>query len=316
MNEKLTQRPLSLRTSPWYSCVGPDYERLIEVAEYPSSLGEARRSVSEVCEQAATSRWFEWLARGGHVAKGVIYIVLGVLAARVAFGLGGQTTGKQGALLTILSQPFGQILLGLVAVGLVGYAIWRLFESLFDPEGRGRDLKAIGQRIGFFFSGLIYASLAFSALRLLLGIRAGDDQLIEEWTAKALGEPLGRWLVGIAGAIVIGAGVFQLYKAYAAKFTEILKWGEMSAAEHAWTTRLGRFGLAARGVVYGVIGSFLVRAALRFDSHEAGGSAEALAALARPPLGLWALGVVALGLAAYGAYMLAAARYSRIVRNT
>ena len=285
------------------------------MSDVSSPLVEGQRSVGEVCEQATTSRWFAWMARGGHVAKGVIYIVLGMLAARAVVGLRGGATGKEGAMLAILGQPFGQILLGLVAAGLVGYAIWRLFQALFDPERRGRNLLAVGQRIGFFFSSLFYASLAYTAVRLLMGIRAGDDQVFEEWTARALGEPSGRWIVGIAGAIVIGAGIFQIYKAYGSKFTEILEWEEMSTTERAWTTWLGRFGLAARGVVYAIIGSFLVRAALDFNPEEAGGSAEALSMLARPPFGLWALGVVAAGLIAYGAYMMAAARYSRIVRK-
>jgi hypothetical protein len=283
------------------------------MAEQQTALGDAQRTVVEVGEKAVESTWFDWLARAGHVAKGVVYIVLGILASLAAAGLGGKTTGKQGALAALLTQPFGQVLLGLVAAGLVGYTIWRLVQALLDPERRGADAKALGQRVGFFFSSFAYAALALSAIRLLLGIRAGDDQLLQEWTAWALAAAPGRWLVGIAGLAVAGAGLFQLYKAYAAKFTEILKWGEMSAAERAWTTRLGRFGLAARGVVYGVIGSFLVRAALRFDPGEVGGSGEALTTLARPPLGMWAMGIVAVGLAAYGLYMFAVARYCRIV---
>ncbi|HEX5688662.1 MAG TPA: DUF1206 domain-containing protein, partial [Roseiflexaceae bacterium] len=249
------------------------------MTDYSSALNETQRSVEEVCEQATTSRWFGWMARGGHVAKGVIYIVLGMLAARAVVGLRGGEADKEGVMLAILGQPFGQILLGSVAAGLASYAIWRLFQSFFDPEGRGRNMLAIGQRIGFFFSSIFYAGLAFTAVRLLLGVRSGDDELLEEWTARALGEPSGRWIVAITGAIVIGVGIFQIYKAYASKFTEILEWEEMSATEHAWTSWLGRFGLSARGVVYAIIGSFLVRAALDFNPQEAGGSAEALSML-------------------------------------
>jgi len=130
-----------------------------------------------------------------------------------------------------------------------------------------------------------------------------------------LGWPLGRWLIGFAGLIVIGGGLYQLYKAYSTDFSEHFRWNEMSATERVWTVRLGRLGLAARGIVQGLIGLFLVQAALSFDPSKVQSSGGALRSLARPPFGLWAVGVVAVGLAAYGVYMLAAARYSRIVTH-
>jgi len=125
--------------------------------------------------------------------------------------------------------------------------------------------------------------------------------------------PLGRWLVGIAGLVVIGGGLYQIYKAYSADFSEHLRWNQMSATERRWAVDLGRLGLAARGIVQALIGLFLAQAALLFDPSKVQGPSGALQSLAHPPFGWWTVGFVAIGLAAYGAYMLAAARYSRIV---
>ena len=133
------------------------------------------------------------------------------------------------------------------------------------------------------------------------------------WAARLFALPLGRWVVGIAGVVVIGGGLYQLYKAYSIDFSEHMRWNEMSATERTWAVRLGRLGLAARGVVQGLIGLFLLEAALWVDSNRVQGTNGAFQALGRSPLGPWAVGMVAAGLAAYGVYMLAAARYSRIV---
>lgn len=259
--------------------------------------------------------WVVWLARFGFAAKGFVYVLIGALAFLAAIGRGGQTTGPEGALGSIDQQPLGRILLGLVALGLFGYALWRLVQAGIDPENEGTEAKGIVKRIGFAVSGIVYAGLGFEAARLALGTGGGGnsgDGQAEDWTARLMAQPFGSWLVGLVGLIIIGTGLYQFYKAYSVKFREKLKLQEMSTREITWATRSGRIGFAARGVVYGIIGWFLMQAALRSDPQQAGGIGEALQELAGQPYGPWLLGIVAVGLVAYGFFAFVLARYRRI----
>lgn len=271
------------------------------------------RAGDAVREKAASS-WAVWLMRFGHAAIGVVYLVVGVLAVQAALGTGGRTTDTRGALQTILNQPFGKIMLGAVAVGLCGYVLWRFVQAIADPERKGAGAKGLAIRAGFIVSGLAYGALALAAARGVMSeatSRGGGDQA-KSWTAWLLAQPFGTWLVAITGAVIIGVGLAQLYKAYTAKFRENFNLRQMSETEDRWATRFGRFGLSARGVVFGIIGFFLIQAALTFDPNQARGLDGALRTLLQQSYGVILLGVVAAGLVAYGLYMLVAARYRRI----
>lgn len=276
-------------------------------------VGKVAAEANQAAQRAVDNAWFERLARFGYAAKGIVYLVAGALTVRAAFGLGGAATDKTGALRTILEQPFGKIMLSLIGVGLLGYVLLRLVQAVMDPEHKGHDPKGIALRIGYVISALVYAGLAATALRLAIGVGGGGGDPSQGLVERAFTWPLGRWLIGIVGLVVIGSGLFQLYKAYSSDFSEHMIWSRMSATERQWAAILGRVGLAARGIVQGLVGLFLVQAALAYDPSRAQGSGGALQSLARPPFGLWTVGVVAAGLAAYGVYMLAAARYARIV---
>ena len=257
--------------------------------------------------------WVERLARLGYATKGVVYILIGALTVLAALGGSGQPTDTSGAFHEIYSQPFGQVLLGAVAFGLAAYAIWRVTEALVDAEGKGKDLKGILIRIGYAFSGLIHAGLAFSAARLVLGEEGqSSEQSNKSRATEIMQLPFGPLLVGLAGAGFVGFGLYQIYKGYKAKFRKKLKVGAMSEREDEWVTRFGRFGLAARGVVFCIIGGFLILAALQYDPGEVRGLGGALQTLAGLTFGKALLGIVAAGLAVYGFYMLAEAKYHRI----
>jgi hypothetical protein len=270
-------------------------------------------SVEQHAARAArkASPWVERLARTGYVAYGVVYVLVGVLAVQAALGGGGQATGQEGALRSILLAPLGRVLLGLIVLGLLAYATWRLFQGIGDPENEGTDAKGIVKRFDHVINGLFHAALAFSAGQLVLGSGGGGGSP-DDWTARLMAQPLGCWIVVIGGVVFLGAGLYQFYKVYRADFRDELKLGEMGPCEKAWATRSGRLGYAARGVVFGVIGVFLVQAALQTDPEEARGLGGALQTLARQPFGPYILGTVALGLVAYGVFMFVMARYRRI----
>ena len=259
--------------------------------------------------------WVERLARLGYLAKGIVYAIVGILAVQAALGTGGKTTNAKGALGAIAAQPFGKFLLVLLVIGLLGYVVWRFIQAIKDPEHRRNDPQSLGRRIGSAISGLIYASLAFSAIRLIMGSGGGGSSgsSQQDWTARLLSQPFGQWLVGLIGAFIIGFGFYQLYIAYKAKFRKEMKLREMTPTEETWATRIGRFGEAARGVVFAIVGFFLLQAARQSDPSQARGLDGALKALAQQPYGPWLLGIVALGLVAYGIHMGVQARYRRII---
>lgn len=271
-------------------------------------------NLEQPARRAASHPWIEKLARLGFAAKGIVYFVVGLLAAQAAFGTGGKTTDSSGALSTIVTQPFGKFLLALVTIGLIGYALWRLVQTIFDPEHAGEPTKAkqIAQRIGYGLSALTYSGLALTAIKLIMGNPTSGGDSTQDWTARFMAQPFGRWLVGLAGLVVIGVGLAYLYEAFKAKFQRHFNLNLMSESERQWTKRLGQFGIAARGIVFGIIGLFLTLAALRQNANEARGLGGALAALAAQPFGPWLLGIVALGLIAYSIYSLIEARYRQI----
>lgn len=206
------------------------------------------------------------------------------------------------------------LVLGLIALGLFGYLVWRLTEAFADIEGEGDDPKGLTKRAGHAVNGLVYGGIGLQAGLLALGRSSGGGgSSQQEWTARFMSLPFGRWLVGLAGLLVIGYGLYQLYEAWKEKYRERLMYGQMSAAERRWVDPLSKAGLVAHGIVLGLVGAFLIQAAYRFNPQEAQGLGGALTEIARQPFGPWLLGITALGLIAYGIYKLAQARYHRVL---
>lgn len=274
-------------------------------------------SIKDSIGQAASHPWFERLARLGYASKGLVYFIVGFLAAQAVFSTGGRTTDTSGALSEIVNQPFGKFMLFLVTIGIIGYALWRIVQTILDPEHQGQkmDAKRIAQRIGYAFSAFAYAGLALTAVKLIMGSGGGNSDTTEDLTAQILAQPFGQWLVGLAGSIVIGVGFSYLYEAYKAKFRRHFKLDEMNPTEQTWATRLGRFGIAARGIVFVIIGLFLIQAARLSDASQTKGLGEVLAILAQQPFSPVILALVPLGLIAYGIYSVIEARYRRFFRS-
>ena len=280
----------------------------------PSGLRASGRPAAEAREkgeEVARAPQFEWLARSGLVARGVIYAVIGVLAIKLALGDGGKTTNQKGALQTIAEQPFGKALLILTAIGLAGYAIWRLVRAALGhgPEATD-DTK---ERIGGLVSGLAYGALFVTAVSILLGSGGGGGSRgPDKATGGVLDWPAGQALVVIAGLVLIGVGIDQGIKAVKGKFLEKSKTEEMSEGVQRSFTVLGVFGHLARMVVFALIGWFLIRAAIDYDPDKAVGLDGALAALRRSSYGPTLLGIVAAGLLGFAAYSIADARYRKV----
>jgi hypothetical protein len=240
----------------------------------------------------------------------LLYLTIGYLAARAAFGAGGRVTDTEGAMHVVNQESLGWVLLLVVAAGLLGYALWRLVEAILDPEGRGTGPKAIAVRLGFAMRGLFHGALGISAARLALRQRAGSSGQVREWTEQAFALPGGELLVLLGGIWIAGYGLYQFYRAATPKMKRHLQLGELPDPLRKWVVAVSRFGIAARGVVFCMVGFFLARAAAGHDARQAGGVRESLRTLA--DLGRWPFLVMALGLIAYAVYELLNARYRSI----
>ncbi|QHJ08094.1 DUF1206 domain-containing protein [Hymenobacter busanensis] len=262
--------------------------------------------------QASASSGLRTLARFGFAAKGIVYLLLGILAVLAATGSrGGRTADKQQVLQTIQNMPLGRWLLGLVALGLAGYVVWRLTQAFRDTENKGHDAKGLAQRASFAFSGLIYAGLAYYAGKAAFentaaGAGSGGNTR-QSVVATLLEQPYGQWLVGAAALGVIGAGLYQIYRAYSGSFAKHVNSSQLPASQQRLVHRMGQVGYTARGVVWGILGYFLLQAARHANPNEAQDTEAAFDWLGA--MGPGVLLVVALGFVCYGLYMLVRAKY-------
>jgi uncharacterized protein DUF1206 len=260
-------------------------------------------------DEVAESKPLGWLARAGLVARGLVYLTIGVLAFKVALGEGGKAANQQGALKTIAHQPFGKTLLVLVAISLGGYALWRLTRA---AVGRGAEQRDSGfDRVAALASGIAYGILCVTAVKILTGSSTGSGTP-KEATGGVLGWSGGTVLVAIAGAVLIGVAVYQAYKGLAKKFLDDAKTNEMSPGVRKAYTALGVFGLVARAVVFALVGYGLIKAAIDYDPQKAIGLDGALRKLADAAYGPVLLGLVAVGLIGFAAYSIADARYRKV----
>ncbi len=266
---------------------------------------------NQAVRRAAANPWSERFARLGLAARGVLYIVIGILAFRVAFGHYEDQASQNGALQEISSQPGGKVLVWIIAIGLIGYALWRLLSAALGPvaDPIATDAK---QRIKALAEGVGYGAIAILAVKVATGSSSSSSGGGQKQTATVLSWPGGQFLVGLAALVIIGVGVFFVYDGWTADFTKELKLGGLSPGARKAVIALGRFGRIAQGVVFGIIGVLVMIAAVQYDPAKAKGLDGALKTLAGQPYGPWLLGIVAIGLLAYGLYGLAEAKLRRV----
>lgn len=280
----------------------------------------ARGNVEELKERsgltlgrAADSTWLERLARAGLAARGVVYVVVGLLALQVARGDRQERADRQGALQAVVRQPLGRVLVLGLAIGFAGYALWQFVEAAVGAKDEDDARKALAKRVAHAARGLLYTGFAWTAAKLF--IRANGESSSNpqaDWTARVLHWPGGPVLVAAIGVGVIGGGLFEGWRGLRRKFRTRLKSLQMSPAERRWILRFGAAGMVARMVVSVLIGVFLIAAAVQHQPGKSVGIDGALKALADRSFGPPLLAVVAAGLIAYGLYSFAEAKYRRV----
>jgi hypothetical protein len=284
----------------------------------PSAQATVERNAEHVEREARgvqRSRPFIVLARTGFIARGVTYGVIGGIALALALGAGAAPAApnQQGALALIASAPLGRVALVVVCVGLLGYAMWKLSQALFGSGPEGGGSPKLKDRISNGASGLAYLALFAVAIRILLGGSGGGGSgSPSHATAGVLGWPGGAGIVAIAGGAFIAICAYQIYEALSGGFAENAKLGEMTERQRRTYMTVGRIGLCARSIVFGIVGYFLLQAAISYDPHDAVGIDGVLARVHREPLGTVLLALVAAGLLAFACYSLFEARYRRL----
>ena len=260
-----------------------------------------------------TRPWIERLARLGYGAKGVVYVLVGWLAAGAARGIGEMPGGSEDVFGTVLDEPFGRVMLAVIAFGLLGYTLWRLVAAIADPERKGSDARGLAVRAYYLGSAVVHGALAAGALQVLMDgrTRGGDGDAMRAHTATLMAQPFGRWLVAFAGIAFVVAGLYQGHLALGRYRKKLKPYRLPEWAQPAVGPVVG-FGLMARGLVFAIVGGFLVMAAWHARPEEARGLAGALRSVLVQPAGAWLLGIVAAGLAAYGVFNLLMARYRSI----
>jgi hypothetical protein len=256
----------------------------------------------------------EKMARVGYAARAIVYAIVGTLALMVAIGgSGGKLTDAKGALAWVAEQAYGPLMLSLLATALVCFVGWRWVQAFLNPERVEQNNKGTLKRITYFVSGAIYGSIAVAALKSLAtrgaGPRAGSAPTM---TAKLMAQPMGQLLVAAVGVTLIVFAVIQLRSAWKQSFAKKLKLFQLDEKPRRLALNVSRVGIAARALVFSMMGAFLIKSAIDANPREAKGMSEALQSLAQQPFGTALLALAAVGLLAFAAYQIVEALYRRI----
>jgi hypothetical protein len=276
-------------------------------------MGASQNRTGEVKHVAANPQ-LELLERLGYVVRGALYAVMGFLALRIALSQpGGKATDLSGSLVWLIGNPFGKVVLVVTIIGLIAYSIWGFVRAIYDPLHRGRDAKGVAARIGFITSAVSYLAIVFFALQILGGQGGASHDSTQKTVSTLLTNPAGGAITLLLGIGSLGIGIGQFIEAYRATFKNDLKAAEMSTSERDIAIGLGRFGMAARGVTFLVIGWFLIQAGIHHNASDAHGFGGAFLFLLAQPYGRWLVGIIALGFVALGLHSFACARWVRLM---
>nr|WP_136251606.1 DUF1206 domain-containing protein [Ningiella ruwaisensis] len=246
---------------------------------------------------------FETFATAGYSSKCIVYAILGILMIAASLtALSTEELSKTSVFEEILSSPFGTFLLIAIIAGLIAYVLWRIVQGVSNPLNLDMsEPKNVFMRIFYFLSAAIYISITIAAINVLIGSQKNSGDSKEQLSSTIMEQTWGVWLVGALGLGVAFFALIQLKHAFTTDFKD--KFDEdIGQAKLTYAVNFGRAGFAARGILYGLIGSFFVHAALTYDPDEAGGLGQAISLLLEQPFGPWLAAIVGLGMICFGVF--------------
>lgn len=268
-------------------------------------------SVHGVVDRATDSKAFEYTARAGFAASGVLHLLVAFIIVRLAFGSGGNAD-QSGALATLAKQPGGSVMLWIAAVGLLALGLWRVGEAIVgakpgETSGRRQDDSPAWKRVKSFGLAIVNFAIAFSAMRFAMGSGQSSGQQNTGMSAQLMDSGWGKTLLIVVGLGVAVVGGYHVYKGASKKFMKDLR-----VSGGTGVTAVGVTGYVAKGLVLGGAGVLVVVATLQAEPAKAAGLDAAVKTLGQAPFGKFLLILAALGIAAFGAYSFVRSRYGRM----
>jgi hypothetical protein len=265
--------------------------------------------IARSARRASNSPAAHFAARAGLAARGVIYILVGWVAALVALGQSSREADQQGALQLLAGKSYGLVLLWLLAFGFAGYALWRLSEAAFGAAG---EQRGAGPRVKSLARAVVYAGFSYLTFTVIAGTARSQAGRQEDITATAMRHTGGRVLVAVVGLAVVACGIALVIEGVRRKFMKYLDKAAMTARTRRVVQALGVTGTTARGVVFALAGVLVVDAAVTHQAAESGGIDKALLTLRGQPFGEFLMLLAALGLLTFGLYGLCEARWRKV----
>lgn len=273
-------------------------------------------SMNEKIEKIVQHTWTLRAAKFGYVIRGIIYLFAGLLGLQLALGIRESGGSLTEAIVFISKQNFGRFFLVVIITGLLSYSLWGILRGVFNVFEKEDNISGYLTRLGYLSSAVSYGAFAFIALAVLQGfdvLRAGGEHA--QMSQTLLKIPFGRELLIIIGLCWVISGVVQASDALRAKFKENLKVSEIRKQVKHWPVLIGKVGILSRGIIFSLVGYFIIQAALDFDPKDAYGSGEVLEFLSHLTFGPLIVGVLSVGILSFGCFSIISAWLVRIPKE-
>ena len=270
-------------------------------------MGEMTDRAEQVGREAHESDWLDYAIRAGLVAYGVVHLLVGWLALQLAFGESEGKASNKGAMQELAQQPFGEVLVWAIAVGMFLLVIWRGLEVAVGHQDKDEGADRWKARAVSAMKAAIYAAVGISALNVVIGAKSSQGG--STWTKTVMEWPAGQWIVAAVGLAVIGYGANHVRKGFTDDYAKHLDAEGRSGQTGKAYLMFGKVGYIGKGIAIAIVGGLILYGGLTHDAKKSGSLDQALHKLLTYPFGQVMLVVVAAGIICYGLFCFARAKH-------